>query len=86
MFSRLRGGALLGGCSCLSGDYLGYWQFDHDLQVGENIIFEDMNHYTTVKTTMFNGVSHPDIALLHTDGTLETLRHYSYEDYRDRMD
>ena len=76
----------LGGCSCLSGDYLGYWQFDHDLQIGENIIFEDMNHYTTVKTTMFNGVSHPDIALLHTDGTLETLRHYSYEDYRDRMD
>ena len=72
--------------SCLSGDYLGYWQFDHDLQIGENIIFEDMNHYTTVKTTMFNGVSHPDIALLHTDGTLETLRHYSYEDYRDRMD
>ena len=76
----------LGGCSCLSGDYLGYWQFDHDLQIGENIIFEDMNHYTTVKTTMFNGVSHPDIALLHTDGTLETLRHYSYEDYRNRMD
>lgn len=76
----------LGGCSCLSGDYMGYWQFDHELQIGENIIFEDMLHYTTVKTTMFNGVSHPDIALLRTDGTLETLRHYTYEDYRDRMD
>ena len=75
-----------GGCSCLSGDWMGDWQFDHELQIGENIIFEDMIHYTTVKTNMFNGVSHPDIALLHSDGTLETLRHYTYEDYRDRMD
>ncbi|MBR4276239.1 MAG: carboxynorspermidine decarboxylase [Prevotella sp.] len=76
----------MGGCSCLSGDWMGEWQFDHPLQIGENIIFEDMLHYTTVKTTMFNGVGHPDIALLRTDGTLTTLRHYTYEDYRDRMD
>ena len=76
----------LGGCSCLSGDWMGTWQFVHELQVGENIIFEDMIHYTTVKTNMFNGVSHPDIALLRSDGTLETLRHYTYEDYRARMD
>lgn len=76
----------LGGCSCLSGDWMGTWQFDHELQIGENVIFEDMLHYTTVKTNMFNGVNHPDIALLHSDGTLETLRHYTYEDYRDRMD
>lgn len=81
-----RGRYRLGGCSCLSGDWMGTWQFDHELQVGENIIFEDMLHYTTVKTNMFNGVSHPDIALLHNDGTLETLRHYTYEDYRNRMD
>lgn len=76
----------LGGCSCLSGDYMGLWQFDHELQVGENIIFEDMIHYTTVKTTMFNGVAHPGIAILHTDGELEPLREFGYEDWRERMD
>ena len=76
----------LGGNSCLSGDYLGYWRFDHELTIGENIIFEDMLHYTTVKTCMFNGIGHPAIALLHSDGQLEMLRQYTYEDYRDRMD
>lgn len=76
----------LGGNSCLSGDFMGYWQFDHDLQVGENIIFEDMLHYTTVKTTMFNGITHPDIMLAHSDGSIETLRHFTYSDYKSRMD
>ena len=76
----------LGGNSCLSGDWMGYWQFDHELQVGEEIIFEDMIHYTTVKTNTFNGITHPSIAMLHSDGTLELLREFTYEDYRDRMD
>ena len=76
----------LGGNSCLSGDWMGDWQFDHELQVGEQIIFEDMIHYTTVKTNTFNGITHPSIAMEHSDGTLEMLREYSYEDYRDRMD
>ena len=76
----------LGGNSCLSGDYMGYWQFDHELQVGEEVIFEDMIHYTTVKTNMFNGVRHPSIGMLHEDGKLEILREFSYEDYENRMD
>jgi len=76
----------LGGNSCLSGDFMGFWKFDHDLQVGERIIFEDMIHYTTVKTTMFNGISHPSIGMLHTDGSFQLLKSFSYEDYRDRMD
>ena len=75
----------IGGNSCLSGDFMGLWQFDHDLCIGESLIFEDMIHYTTVKTTMFNGIAHPYIGLLHTDGTFELLRKYTYEDYRDRM-
>ena len=76
----------LGGNSCLSGDFMGYWQFDHELQVGEQIVFEDMIHYTTVKTNTFNGITHPSIGMLHADGTLEILRRFTYEDYRSRMD
>ena len=51
----------MGGTSCLAGDFYGDWAFDHDLKVGERIVFEDMIHYTMVKTTMFNGVQHPAI-------------------------
>ena len=76
----------LGGNSCLSGDFMGSWQFDHELKVGENIIFEDMLHYTTVKTNMFNGISHPAIGLLHLNGELEILREFTYDDYKYRVD
>ena len=76
----------LGGNSCLSGDFMGLWKFDHELQIGENIILEDMLHYTTVKTNMFNGINHPSVALLHVNGELELLRQFGYEDYKMRMD
>ena len=76
----------LGGNSCLSGDFMSSWRFDHELKVGEEVIFEDMIHYTTVKTCMFNGISHPALAMLHKDGKLEILRRFGYEDYRNRMD
>ena len=76
----------LGGNSCLSGDFMGCWLFDAPLEIGQEVIFEDMLHYTTVKTNMFNGIPHPSIVLQHTDGTEEVLRSYTYEDYRDRMD
>lgn len=75
----------IGGNSCLSGDFMGFWKFDHPLQVGERIIFEDMIHYTTVKTNMFNGIHHPSIALLHSDGQIEVYKNYSYDDYKNRM-
>ena len=76
----------LGGNSCLSGDFMGLWQFDHELAVGEQVVFEDMIHYTTVKTNTFNGITHPSLAMLRADGTLQLLRQFTYEDYRDRMD
>lgn len=76
----------IGGNSCLSGDFIGYWEFDRPLQIGDEVIFEDMLHYTTVKTTMFNGITHPSIALKRSDGSIEYLRSFSYEDYKGRMD
>ena len=76
----------LGGNSCLSGDFMGTWQFDHELEVDEEVVFEDMIHYTTVKTNTFNGVAHPAIGMLQEDGKLQILRQFGYEDYRNRMD
>ncbi len=77
----------LGGNSCLSGDFMSSWKFDHELEIGENVIFEDMIHYTTVKTCTFNGISHPAIAMVHeADNSLEILRKFSSEDYFSRMD
>ena len=76
----------LGGNSCLSGDFMSAWQFDHELRVGEEVVFEDMIHYTTVKTNMFNGITHPAIAMLHTNGELEMLRRFTPDDYKNRMD
>lgn len=75
----------MGGSSCLSGDFIGDWSFDEPLAVGDKIIFEDMIHYTIVKTTMFNGVSHPSIAIWKNDNTLEIYRTFSYEDYKHRI-
>lgn len=75
----------LGGNSCLSGDYHGPWYFDHDLSIGEKLTLEDMNHYTTVKTTMFNGIQHPSIVLCRLSGECEYLRQFGYEDYKNRM-
>lgn len=75
----------VGGNSCLSGDVIGDWFFDHEPQVGDLLIFEDMLHYTTVKTTMFNGIVHPSIYLHQEDGKWKEYRTYTYEDYRDRM-
>lgn len=76
----------MGGNSCLSGDFVGDWSFAAPLRPGDRLTFEDMNHYTTVKTNMFNGISHPSILYVHCDGQVEVLREYTYVDYKSRMD
>lgn len=75
----------LGGNSCLAGDYSGDWIFPEPLQLGQILEIKDMMHYTTVKTTLFNGVSHPAIALRRMDSQIEILRTFGYEDYKNRM-
>ena len=75
----------LGGNSCLSGDYMGAWSFDTPLHIGQRIVFEDMIHYTTVKTNMFNGIHHPAIGMWGLDGKAHLFKEFSYFDYRNRM-
>lgn len=77
----------LGGNSCLSGDYMGDWYFEKPLEAGQRLTLEDMNHYTTVKTTMFNGIQHPSIVVAsneHSDDA-RVIRAFDYEDYKSRM-
>ncbi len=75
----------LGGPTCLAGDVTGDYVFHRELRVGDILVFDDMAHYTMVKTTTFNGVKHPSIALLHENGEIETLRTFGYPDFRDRL-
>ncbi len=75
----------MGGNSCLAGDYLGDWSFDRELKPGDLIVFEDMIHYTMVKTTMFNGVPHPSVGIWNDKKGFQLLRRFTYEDYKNRM-
>lgn len=75
----------IGGNSCLSGDFMGDWSFDAPLQPSQRLRFEDMNHYTTVKTNMFNGIQHPDIVFCDAAGNCDVIRHFTFEDYESRM-
>ncbi|WP_320111970.1 carboxynorspermidine decarboxylase [Draconibacterium orientale] len=75
----------LGGGSCLAGDFMEAYDFGHELQIGEQIIFLDMIHYTMVKTTMFNGVNHPAIAIWTKDDKLNIVRKFKYEDFKNRL-
>jgi carboxynorspermidine decarboxylase len=75
----------LGGLTCLAGDVIGDYAFDRPLEVGDRVVFEDMIHYTMVKTTLFNGVGHPAIAIRHEDGRVEVVRRFGYADYEGRL-
>jgi carboxynorspermidine decarboxylase len=75
----------MGGISCLAGDYVGNWSFDKELRPGDKIVFEDMIHYTTVKTTMFNGVHHPSIGLWNEKTGFRLIKEFNYQDYKHRL-
>ena len=77
----------MGGLTCLAGDYMGMgdYSFDKELKVGDKVIFDDMIHYTMVKTTYFNGVKHPAIGIWKEDGTFAPCRFFGYEDYKGKL-
>jgi len=75
----------MGGISCLAGDYMGNWSFEKELKPGDKIIFDDMIHYTTVKTTMFNGVNHPSIGIWNEKSGFRLIKEFNYQDYKNRL-
>lgn len=75
----------MGGVSCLAGDYMGNWSFEKELRPGDKIVFDDMIHYTTVKTTMFNGVNHPSIGIWNEESGFRLIREFTYGDFKNRL-
>jgi len=75
----------LSGNTCLAGDIIGDYSFDNELQIGDKIILEDMIHYTMVKTTTFNGINLPSIAIKKKDNSIVTVRNYDYSSYKDKL-
>ncbi len=75
----------LGGLTCLAGDVIGDYSFAQPLRPGDRLVFLDMAHYSFVKTTMFNGVRHPALALEHDNGAIEIVRNFTYQDFKQRL-
>jgi carboxynorspermidine decarboxylase len=75
----------IGGTSCLAGDYVGDYYFPKGVEMGQQIVFNDMMHYTMVKTTFFNGVKHPNICIWHKDDTLEVVKTFGYEEFKSKL-
>ncbi len=76
----------LGGLTCLAGDVIGDYSFDQPLQIGQRLMFEDMSHYTMVKTTTFNGTKLPSIALWNSQiDTIQIVKEFDYQDFKERL-
>jgi len=76
---------LLGGTTCLAGDVIGEYSFAEPLKAGDRVVFDDMIHYTMVKTTFFNGVKHPDIGIWHQGGSYELVKRFGYEEFKAKL-
>jgi len=76
----------LGGMSCLAGDVMGDYSFSQPLHVGQRLVFDDMAHYTMVKTSTFNGVKLPSLAIWNSEnGTVRIVREFAFDDFRNRL-
>ena len=75
----------LGGMTCLAGDFMGDYSFDAPLSIGDKLVYDDMIHYTMVKTTTFNGVNLPAIGIWKTDESFQLIKSFGYESFKDRL-
>ena len=71
--------------TCLAGDIIGDYSFDHEIKVGDRLVFEDMAIYSMVKNNTFNGIPLPNIYLMHVDGSMELVKKFGYEDFKNRL-
>lgn len=76
---------VFGGMTCLAGDYMGNYFFENPLKIGDRIVFDDMIHYTMVKTTFFNGVQHPSIAKIDQNGNFEMVKTFEYKEFKSKL-
>ena len=74
-----------GGPTCLAGDVIGEYSFDEELKIGDRLEFHDMAIYSMVKNNTFNGMPLPAILLEKSDGEIELVREFSYEDFKQRL-
>lgn len=75
----------LSSLTCLAGDVIGDYSFEHEINVGDRLVFEDMAIYSMVKNNTFNGIPLPDIAVLQENGETEVIRHFDYKDFKGRL-
>lgn len=75
----------LSSMTCLAGDVIGDYSFETEKRPGDKLFFEDMAIYSFVKNNTFNGMPLPDIDILHEDGEVEVLKHFGYEDFKNRL-
>ena len=75
----------LSSMTCLAGDVIGDYSFEHPVAIGDRLVFEDMAIYSMVKNNTFNGMPLPDIAVMHEGGECEVIRHFGYEDFKSRL-
>ena len=76
----------LGGMTCLAGDKLGEYSFEKPIAIGDKLVFLDMSHYTMVKTTTFNGINLPSIAIWNSQtNAFRVVKKFGYEDFKSRL-
>lgn len=75
----------LSSLTCLAGDVIGDYSFEKEIHIGDRLLFEDMAIYSMVKNNTFNGIPLPAIVLRKEDGTTETIKEFSYEDFKGRL-
>ncbi len=75
----------LGGNTCLAGDIIGNYRFDHDVQIGERLTFGDMAIYSMVKNNTFNGIPLPSIYSMDRNGDCRLIKSFGYNDFKERL-